>query len=916
MKQGKPQTYLNRAAKKPGVLKTWLLLFVGIVSAAALPIFSPQTTHAQAANVYVDRELFSDVTANIYRDAIAACVYQNGTIPGGDSDAIVSGEWFVSGKAVVGPMLDDDDERRNCSTPFLVNQAMAAFGFDSNTEAACRLGLIVRANESDCINGSGAYAAPFTNPSPQEVQAAIDRQRFFNPDQPNSPGFSWTDPKRYIYYARSFEIGCRATPIVPYDEATTDQKNLADNSSEYLWMRVVTPDGSNIKMIYQLGDDHKRGSDIGMKNNNENFGEVTNTCLELAQLANDNTTAYAQYVQTFPPDENDPGAGAGDPGEAEEPETTCAVEGLGWLLCPAMTVIGKIVDAVYAVVSGMLRVEPISTNTDTPLFNAWAIMRNFANVAFVIAFLIIIYSQITSVGISNYGIKRMLPRLIIAAILVNVSYWVCAVAVDVSNIAGASIKGLFDGLIGQVGETGQPNLLAQIGGWTGLTALVIAGAAIAVYVGLSVLLPLLVGALIAIITVVIILTLRQALIIILIVISPLAFVAFLLPNTEGLFTSWRKLFVALLLMFPIIAAIFGGSALAGNIILNSAGGNILIQIVGAGVTVIPLFLSALVMFMVRSVGGAFGRLAGMVNRPDRGAFDRMRRGAEGVRERQEQRRSTRALGGGNVFGAGRFQRRARREAIRAGVEAESKRAQGAYVAEQALGDQAFQNRLAGGLVTGASASPEALNRAVAGAISAQARIEAEEVTAASAIIKNANLDQNEMRRVAMGGAVKGVDGSSIATRAAAMKNVVDTHDVGGVNQLLDNLPNMDAKTREHFADALQSSKEKPQYVSQGVIAENIRQGKGPALSKDAQGNELSISKQLTVNAINNNTYSAEKIATGDKDELIHVASVAADPNIQTNNAQIADNAQMALTDERLSGMVGKNANVVDDLSRL
>ena len=73
-------------------------------------------------------------------------------------------------------------------------------------------------------------------------------------------------------------------------------------------------------------------------------------------------------------------------------------------------------------------------------------MRNISNVAFIVAFLVIIYSQLTSVGISNYGVKKMLPRLVIAAVLVNLSFTFCAVLLDLSNVTGYAFQDAFMGI--------------------------------------------------------------------------------------------------------------------------------------------------------------------------------------------------------------------------------------------------------------------------------------------------------------------------------------------------------------------------------------------------------------------------------------------------------------------------------------
>lgn len=231
----------------------------------------------------------------------------------------------------------------------------------------------------------------------------------------------------------------------------------------------------------------------------------------------------------------------------------------------------KVVDGAYSFVAALLTVQPLTSDSASLAFQAWSIMRNLANVAFVIAFLIIIFSQITSVGISNYGVKRMLPRLIVAAILVNVSFWICAIAVDLSNIVGTSTKALFDGIGEGMSLPGADNGLSTSNEWQGIVGGLLSGSVLvgaALYIGLSALLPVLLACLVAIVVVFLALIIRQALIILLIVISPLAFVAYLLPNTEQLFTRWRRMFTLFLMMFPIIGLIFGASALASKIVMG------------------------------------------------------------------------------------------------------------------------------------------------------------------------------------------------------------------------------------------------------------------------------------------------------------------------------------------------------------
>ena len=77
-------------------------------------------------------------------------------------------------------------------------------------------------------------------------------------------------------------------------------------------------------------------------------------------------------------------------------------------------------DKIYSIIADFLVVRSVTANMDSPLFQLWAVVSDIANSCFGSALLIIVYSQLTSIGISNYGLKKTLPRLVIAAILVNI----------------------------------------------------------------------------------------------------------------------------------------------------------------------------------------------------------------------------------------------------------------------------------------------------------------------------------------------------------------------------------------------------------------------------------------------------------------------------------------------------------------
>ena len=319
--------------------------------------------------------------------------------------------------------------------------------------------------------------------------------------------------------------------------------------------------------------------------------------------------------------------------------TSCDVQGIGWIICPLSNWLADGIDYMYSALQEFLKTKPLeTTNQNSGIYLAWVIMRNISNVAFIVAFLVIIYSQLTSVGISNYGIKKMLPRLVIAAVLVNLSFTFCAILLDLSNVTGYAFQDAFMGIKNTISTVGENTSV----GWTWSEVIVmilsngaLAGGVVATVAMGAELLPLALSALVGIglvlLLVLLIMAARQALIVILIIISPLAFVCYLLPGTEKWFKKWRDLFFTMLVFFPAFAVIFGGAQLAGIIIIQNATGanGGIMQILGMVVQVIPLALAPIIM---KLSGGVLGKFAGFVNDKNKGLYDRSKNWSKDRRE--------------------------------------------------------------------------------------------------------------------------------------------------------------------------------------------------------------------------------------------------------------------------------------------
>lgn len=264
---------------------------------------------------------------------------------------------------------------------------------------------------------------------------------------------------------------------------------------------------------------------------------------------------------------------------AEKAAVLCSGGPLGWIMCPLAELAASITESLAKIISGIMTFSPLlNSDQGKAIQTVWQLIVNIANVLLVIAFLFVVFSQATSVGLSNYGIKKMLPKIIAAAILMNLSFFICAVAVDISNILGQSVAGIIQVGINALPDPAAGSAAAGIdlkhgsdgGDKFAFTAL-LAGIGIPALIlapGLLYFtLPILISVAAAIFTAFAVIMFRQVALVIMIILSPLAFVAWVLPNTESWFEKWRKFFIALLLMFPLIMAIFYGSTFVSYVIL-------------------------------------------------------------------------------------------------------------------------------------------------------------------------------------------------------------------------------------------------------------------------------------------------------------------------------------------------------------
>lgn len=543
------------------------------------------------------------------------------------------------------------------------------------------------------------------------------------------------------------------------------------------------------------------------------------------------TIDNAENASIAPEGTDDESASTG----ADKP-TSCAIDGIGWIVCPVITFLSKIVDGAYNVVSALMTVQPlVSTNQDgkaSSIYVAWSAMRNIANVAFVIAFLFIIFSQVTNAGITNYGIKKMLPRLVVSAILVNTSFWLCAAAVDLSNIAGSSIVNVFRGIGASMPFTGEYSGTQVAGsGWEFLFKSIIAGGVAttaALYVLLSAFVPMLLMAVIAIVITLLVLAIRQGLIVVFIVVAPIALVLRILPNTESVYKKWKTIGTALLLGYPGVGFLFGGSELAAQVIMVSASGDlkVVIQIVGAFVKVAPLAITPIVIKVAGVPSNIIGKLQGATGK---GPIAGLKEGAKEYNKNRRTLRQGRVLNGGKampLYGTW-LKAGLRRKAVANSREGGLKDVQARYISEEARRDKgknAFTKRMAGGsLVT--PANERAQNAVAAAAFNEEKKNFQTDVSNMEALVR-VNFEDPKK---ALEEAIKKGD----RIQAVAAQNVLFKSGSSGIS---------------NFRDAIQLAEndpKNPEYAGYNQVVEDLRSNISEVHGKYAKEKGADVVKWAT-----------------------------------------------------------------------
>ncbi len=328
-------------------------------------------------------------------------------------------------------------------------------------------------------------------------------------------------------------------------------------------------------------------------------------------------------------------------GEALAAGATCenSNNNVSWLLCPVVQGAADNIGGILGFITRALDFNVGPADTSNGTYRVWNSFKTIANVFFVLVMLFIVYAQATGSMLDAYSVKKMVPRMVIAVIAVQLSFWASSFIIELTNELGRSLVVIIDNMLNI--KFGVDDIIVLISG-------VVLGSTLAIgaaFIGLFAITPIILGLLVSLIAVVFTFAFRTVLITVLVILSPFAFLAWVLPGTQKIFSLWWQNFSKLLLMYPMIVLLIE----AGKIVaVASSGGNT--QDIGFWGMIYMFAPYLMIPFTFKFAGGAMAAIGQFSNKYKAGVQERAHRRAEPELQKRKQeflsgtRGSSRGLG--------------------------------------------------------------------------------------------------------------------------------------------------------------------------------------------------------------------------------------------------------------------------------
>lgn len=305
---------------------------------------------------------------------------------------------------------------------------------------------------------------------------------------------------------------------------------------------------------------------------------------------------------------------------------------LGWVIYGIVWALGQILILMMSVLVWVAQFNTFINAKAVTL--GWKIVRDICNMFFVVIMLVIAFA--TVLRVEKYSYEKLLPKLIIMAILINFSKLICGLIIDAAQIvmltfvnsfkdvAGSNLMNLLglDNLVSMSENQDAANSTASstgqddVSGWSILGAYILA----LIYV---------IIALVTIVTMVVMLAVRIVMLWIYVVLSPMAYLLAAFPAGQKYASQWWEDFTRNVIVGPVLAffiwlsfaslgsggvdAITGSGVDAGTAKIGGTGGAQSLTKAGSPGNMLNFIISIAMLYgglqVAQGVGGAAAGIA-------------------------------------------------------------------------------------------------------------------------------------------------------------------------------------------------------------------------------------------------------------------------------------------------------------------
>lgn len=302
---------------------------------------------------------------------------------------------------------------------------------------------------------------------------------------------------------------------------------------------------------------------------------------------------------------------------------SCASNGgvMAWIICPFVRLLNNGIEFLDQEIGRLLAID--STQYDSANFKkAWSNIRNIAYILLVPIMMVMVIG--TALGfdfVSAYTVKKALPRMIAAIIFIALSYTLSVFMIELSNVIGQATLGIITSPFSEGGIAASSLSLDDLTGGNFFDYLFVNAA---VGIGIVLIIWLFGGVMfLAIMIGFLTLLLRQMFIIALLLVAPLAILAWIFPGNDKLWKIWWGSFSKLLMMFPLIMGLIAIGRVFAFIVKTGGGGSLQGSILNPIIVLTAYLIPyALIPLTFKFAGGMFATVTGAMNDKSKGLFDK------------------------------------------------------------------------------------------------------------------------------------------------------------------------------------------------------------------------------------------------------------------------------------------------------